>query len=102
MPFDHAELFTAQVDRSEPGKCCIGQKARRASLDASDQATAPAQHLDSGVRMRLVADPASTAMPIVIDEHEGAEGIPVWRWQGAPQAHVTVIDEALRGQHSRN
>ena len=57
-----------------------------------------AQHLDAGMRMRLVADAARARAAVVVDEDERPDRWAVRRGQGAMEQHVAVVDDALRCQ----
>ena len=67
-----------------------------AMLDAALEQVA--QHLDAGMRMRLVADAARTAAAVVVDEDERPDRRPIRRRQGAKQQHVAVVDDPAGSQ----
>ena len=75
----------------------IGIAQAVAMIDATFEQVA--QHFDPRMRMGSVADAASAVMPIVIDEDEGPERCARGQRQGAPEQHVSVVDDALGGQH---
>ena len=61
-----------------------------------------AQHLDAGMRMRGIANTASTAVPIVINEDKRSDRLPIRRRQSTIEQHIAIIDDTLRGKEILN